>query len=306
MTHTEQIVKLLSNHRQPHRPELPRPLSLRTIVTLLQTSLPPQQPSQISTQIQADLRELQAQGEVLAGSGNRFCMAPPTVLAEDEKNLSGLLFRGDRAYLNWAHQALATGQPHTKLVLHPKVQGFHRSKHCLSRYGIRFLTADASVEYLPSPALPQLSMLQGFEWNEPFQTENWTARICQYVPQVGKQQAERWMEVKQAELGDRSLLQLPTSDFLWFEANCFYELTPDMAALAMFQLDQSAGRPIQVPWDEGPGRLNLQDVALPRSHAQILWWLSQPDLDQSRTRLFNASKRPIARAVLSHLGCVLV
>ncbi|WP_242036481.1 hypothetical protein [Leptolyngbya sp. FACHB-321] len=301
----ELIIHLLSNHRQPHRVELPQPLTLRAIATLIQQSLPPQQ-ADISVQLDADLRELQAQGEVLAGTGNRFCMAPPVVVAESETNLTGILFRGDRAYLRLAHQALETGQPSVKQSLRPRINGFHRTKERLRNVGIRLLTAGSSVDHLPLPELPQPVMLQGCESPNPFQAATWTDPICQYVPRLGTQQFERWVPITQAALHDLALLKLPTGEWLWFEADQFYELTPDTALLAMFQLDHGANVPPSLPWDDAPGRLNLQGISLPSSYAQLLWRLSEPDADSPRTRLFATANRPIAREALLRLGCILV
>jgi hypothetical protein len=301
----ELIIRLLSNHRQTHRTELPQPLTLWAIATLIQQSLPPHH-EDISTQLDADLRELQAQGDVLAGTGNRFCMAPPMVLAEDETNLTGILFRGDRAYLRLAHQALETGQPFVKPTLHPRVHGFHRIKERLRNVGIRLITVASSVDYLPLPELPQPARLQGCESPNPFEAATWTDPIRHYVPRVGTQQFERWVPIMQAALRDRTLLKLPTGEWLWFEADQFYELTPDTALLAMFQLDHGANVPLSLPWDDAPGRLNLQGISLPSSYAQLLWRLSQPDADIPRTRLFAIANRPIAREVLLRLGCTLV
>jgi hypothetical protein len=305
MIYTEQIIKLLSNHRQQHRPEVPQLLTFQAIANLIQQSLPPQK-EDISSQLDAEMREMQAQGEILAGIGKKFCMAPPMLLAESETDLTGLLFRGDRAYLRLAHQALETGQPPAKMLLHPKINGFHRIKNRLKDVGIRLFTAERSVEHLPTTELPQPCMLQGSEGHNPFETVTWTDSILQYLPKQGKQQSERWSQVIQSNLAECTLLKLPTGEFIWFEADKFYELTPDVAVLAMFQLDQSASLLIAIPWDEAPGRLNLQGVNLPSSHAQLLWRLSKPETDEYRTRLFSPINRPIAREVLQHLGCVLV
>jgi hypothetical protein len=303
--YTDRIIKLLSNHRQPHRAESPQPLTLHAIATLIQQSLPPQQ-ADISAELEADLRELQAQGEILAGTGNRFCMAPPVVLAEDATHLTGLLFRGDRAYLRLAHQSLETGQLVTRINLNPRIAGFHRIKEQLQTVGIRLLTAANSVEHLPSPELPKLFTLKGCESPNPFETTVWINTLHQYVPRLGTEQSERWVPVMQADFSDRALIKLPTGEFFWFEANQFYELTPDVALLSMFYLDQARQCPMQIPWDETPGRLNLQGINLPGSYAQLLWQLSQSDPDRPRTRRFAPANRPIAREALLQLGCTLV
>lgn len=300
--HTERIIKLLSNHRQPHRPQLPQPLSLRAIASLVDHSLSPQwTTNQLSEQLQADLHELQAEGEVLAGTGNRFCMALPTVLAETEDQLTGLRFRGDRAYLGLAHQTLETGQPHS-LILHPKIQRSEWIKQHLKPYGIAFLTAEANINHLPTPRLPQLCTLQGFERSyDSFQMHLQTDQrpVQQYVPQ-------KWIGFTQAMLSNRALLRLPTGEFLWFEAGQFYELPPDTAVLAMFELDRMANFSLRIAWDETPGRLDLRRISLPSSYAQMLWWLSQPQEGENRIRLFASHKHPLVHAVFNRLGCILV
>jgi hypothetical protein len=307
MVKTDKIVKILSNHRQLQDFERPQSLILRSIISLVEHSLPPNH-AVTSEQIQDCLQELQAQGEVLAGVGNRFCMAPPMVMAEDKTNLTGLLFRGDRAYLKLAHQAMGTGQPITKTHLHPRVHGFDHIKERLKSHGIRLLTVTDSVEHLPVPEKPKLYLLSGAEWHEdPFQCLQGSGFIQVYIPKSQWQtQRDRWQCITQADLTDSSLLKLSTGEYLWLEADQFYELTPDAASLTLFWLDQQADFPIPVPWDKAPGRLNLQGISLPSSYAQWLWRLSKPDPDQARTRLFEPSQRPIACQALTRLGCILV
>jgi len=310
MVETDKIVKILSNHRQLPGFERPQSLTLRSITSLVEHSLPPSSPNDavISDQIQACLQELQAQGEVLAGVGNRFCVAPPMVLAKDKTNLTGVLFKGDRAYLKLAHQAIKTGQPITKTHLHPKVHGFDQIKERLKSYGIRLLTVTDSVEHLPIPEKPKLYLLSGAEWHEDlFQCLKTSGFVQSYLPKSQWQvQSDRWQPITQNALADGSLLKLATGEYFWFEADQFYELTPDAAGLTLFWLDQQAGFPILVSWDEAPGRLNLQGISLPSSYAQWLWRLSKPDPDQARTRLFEPSQRPIACQALTRLGCTLV
>ncbi|MDV2996631.1 MAG: hypothetical protein N4J56_006285 [Chroococcidiopsis sp. SAG 2025] len=304
---TEKIIKILSNHRQPHCLERPQSLTLRSIASLVEHSLPPNH-AVTSDQIQEYLQELQAQGEVLAGVGNRFCMAPPVVLAEDPTNLSGVLFKGDRAYLKWAHQALKTGQSVTKTHLHPKVHSFHRIKESLKNQGIRLLTVTDSVEHLPIPEKPKLYLLAGAEWYEnPFQSLQESGSIQAYMPKSQWQtQGDRWQCITQADLASDSLLKLSTGEYLWFEAGQVYELSPDVAALTLFWLDQQAGLPLRVAWDRVPGRLNLQGISLPSSYAQWLWRLSKSDPVRPRTRLFEPSQRAIACQALTQLRCTLV
>lgn len=254
------------------------------------------------------LDELQAKGEVLSGIGNRFCMAPPTILVENESNLAGVLFRGDRAYLKLAHQALETGQPIVKTQLNPRIHGFRRIQERLRNHGIRLLTVTDSVKHLPLPEKPELHLLSGAEWHEdPFQCWSTSGLIQVYRPASQWQaQRDRWQFITQTNLTSDSLLKLSTGEYLWFAADQFYELSPDAASLAMFWIDQQAGLPLRVTWDERPGRLNLQGTVLPSSYAQWLWRLSKPDPDQLRTRLFEPSQRAIVRQALTQLGCSLV
>lgn len=303
----ERIIKILTNHRQLHCPEHSKALTVRSIVSLIEHSFPPNHIVN-SDQIRECLQELQAQGEVLAGIGNQFCMAPPAILVEDETNFVGVLFKGDRAYLKLAHQALETGQPIVRAQLHPKIYGFHRIKERLTNHGIRLLTVTDSVKHLPLPEKPGLHLLSGAEWHEdPFQCWLTSGLIQAYLPKSQWQtQSDRWQHITQTDLTGDSLLKLSTGEYLWFAADQFYELSPDAASLVMFWLDQQAGLPLRVTWDEIPGRLNLQGNVLPSSYVQWLWRLSKPDPNQPRTRLFEPAQRAIVRQALTQLGCSLV
>lgn len=304
---TERIIKILSNHRQLHRPEHPKALTVRSIASLIEHSLPP---SDIvnSDQIRECLQELQAQGEVLSGIGNRFCMAPPTILVENESNLAGVLFRGDRAYLKLAHQALETGQPIVKTQLNPRIHGFHRIQERLRNHGIRLLTVTDSVKHLPLPEKPELHLLSGAEWHEdPFQCWSTSGLIQAYLPKKQWQtQSDRWQFITQTNLTSDSLLKLSTGEYLWFAADQFYQLSPDAASLALFWLDKQKSLPLLVKWDEEPGRLNLQGTILPSSYAQWLWRLSKPDPNQPRTRLFEPTQRAVVHQAFTRLNCFLV
>lgn len=302
--YVDSLIKVLSHHRQQRHKEKPQPLTLRTIVTLINHSHSPNHEAVTTSQILSDLQELQAQGEVLAGSRNQFCMAPPKVLTKKEEYLTGVRFIGDRAYLKLAHQALNTRQPFIKTILHPEVHSFYRIKERLENQGIRCQRIDQSAEHLPAPKPPETYLLQGAQWSEnPFST---TGSLEHYVPSANGPQTHRWHPIPAAELVDGSLLRLPTAEYLWYIDKQFYELTPDTAILTMFWLDQLQNLPLQVPWDEDIGRLNLQGVRLPGAYAQMLWWLSDSDTDAPRTRRFSPKTRPTAREALLRLGCQLV
>jgi len=301
------IIFILSNQRQTHQAGLPQSLAFHTILTLVQQNFSPQEAS-MAEHTKTALDELQAKGEVLSGIGNRFCMAPPTILVENESNLTEVSFRGDRAYLKLAHQALETGQPIFKTQLHPKIHGFHRIQERLRNHGIRLLTIMDSVSHLPTPEKPKLHLLSGAEWHEnPFQCWSTSSLIQAYRPTSQWQtQRDRWQFITQTNLTSDSLLKLSTGEYLWFAADQFYQLSPDTASLAMFWLDKQAGLPLLVEWDKEPGRLNLQGTILPSSYAQWLWRLSKPDPNQPRTRLFEPTQRAVVHQAFTRLNCFLV
>ena len=301
--YTKLLVKILSSHRQPGCTAYPHPLALRTITTIVNHSLSPNQNLISAGQIQSDLQELQAQGEVVSGSGNRFCIAPPTVFTKQETHLTGVRFVGDRAYLRRAHQALKTGQVSTKTMLHPETQVFYRIKERLESHGIRCQSINSSVENLPRLEPPRAFKLQGQEWTEsPFLDSK---ELQQYIPSANSDQNDRWYAASIDRLEENLLIRLPTSEYLWYTEGQFYEVSPDTATLTMFWLDKQRNLPISVMWDEAIGRLNLQGISLPTAYAQKLWWLSQPD-DTARVRRFKADQRPIVRHLFARLGCQLI
>lgn len=301
--YTERLIKVLSSHRQIRCAAYPQPLTLRVLSTVINQSLSPDQPQISLSQLHLDLQELQAQGDILSGNGNRFCMALPTVYAEREEHITGVRFVGDRAYLKLAHQALNTKQPITKTLLHPETHSFYRIKERLENKGIRCRIIDSSVEHLSPLESPKVFKLQGQEWNEnPFSVSD---VLQQYIPSLNRTQGDRWHDVSAEGLTENSLLRLPTADYLWYKNGCFYEVTPDTAILTTFWLDKQRSLPIQVRWDEALGQLNLHGIRLPTDYAQKLWWLSTPD-DAPRTRRFKPAQRPIARQILARLGCQLI
>lgn len=305
----EKITFLLSNHRHPINPALPTTLTKQQIISLMRSSISPNQsPDEIEKEIQTNLMELQAQGEILAGIGNRYCMAPPTLLALERDNLTGLLFQGDRAYLALAHQVLKTEQSNDELRIRPKIQGFHRLRDCLSQVGIRLLTVADSIDNLPYPRQPSKALLRS-PWREnPLTIRNWPneSTIQQYLPEQDTSQQERWKPLIHQELQEQTLLKLPTGEYLWFAEQAFYELEPDMAILAMFHKDKETAYPLKIHWDEPHGRLNLSGVILPSIYAKWFWHLSKPDQERYRTRYFPSTYWPLIKEAFERLGCILV
>lgn len=305
----DKITMLLSNHRHPSNPALPLTLTKHQIVSLLRSSLKPNQSQeQLQTEIIEALSELQAQGEIYAGMRNRYCITPPTVLALDKDNLTGLRFRGDLAYLALAHQVLKTEQSKDDLCIRPKIHGFNQIKNRLSQVGIRLLTVADSIEHLPYPQKPSKAVLRS-PWTEnPLTISNWSNNgiIQHYVPRSNTLQKHRWTPLNHKQLQEQTLLQLPTSEYLWFQDQAFYELEPDAAMLAMFHQDKETGCPLKIQWDKPLFRLNLQGTSLPSTYAQLLWRLSEPDDEQYRTRLFQSLNYPLVESIFQRLGCLLV
>lgn len=306
---SEIILQLLSNHRHPEAPVRPTPLTKHQLVLLLRSSISPNQSTDgLQSEVQETLSELQAQGEVLAGTGSRYCTAPPTVLALERENLSELLFRGDRAYLTLAHRALKTEQSENNLRLCSKMQGFNRIRDCLSQVGIRLLTVADSIEHLPYPCQVSKVLLRS-PWSEnPFTMSHWSKKgsIQHYVSKRDMSQKERWLPLSFQQLQNRTMLQLPTGEYLWFQDQAFYELEPDAALLAMFHQDKETGYPLKLVWDKPQGRLNLQGTILPSAYAQWLWRLSEPDSDRYRTRKIQPLNHPLVETAFQRLGCLLV
>ena len=307
-----QIILLLTNHRDGDRPELPITLSKTQIVSLLGASLSPNQSrdnitsNNLTSLVTEALNELEAQGEINKGSRNRYCVAPPMVLAQAKDNLKGLLFRGDRAYLTLAHQILGTNQKQTELKLKPGINNFDVIKKKLSQIGITFMTVEQKIESLPLPELPSKVRLQ-ISTRSPYSQDPFENIVQQYFPQNQfHNQSERWQRIVRSRLTNKSLLQLATKEYFWFEDNNFYELEPDRAVLTMFALDQQIGRPLQINWDESTRRLHLQGVFLPSNYAKWLWSLSEFVENHYRTRYIKPENQLLVKSAFERLGCLLV
>ena len=306
-----QIILLLSNHRHSaprsesfrDRPELPITLSKTQIISLVGAGLSPNQPQDnITTIIDKVLKELEAQGEINAGSRNRYCIAPPTVLAQAKNNLTGLLFRGDRAYLSLAHQVLNTKQKQTEIKLKSQINNFDVIKNKLSQVGITLLTVEQNIESLPLPELPTKAILRSPYALNPFENI-----VQQYIPQNNfHPQSERWRVIIKSQLSNKSLLQLATKEYLWFEDRKFYELEQDRAILTMFALDKETEHPLLIHWDESEGKLHLKGVSLPSAYARWLWSLSEPVENHYRTRYIKPENQPLVKSAFERLGCLLV
>jgi hypothetical protein len=303
MNWTTIIPILLSNHRHPQNSAQPLTLTLQQILSLLQHAAP-HGAADWRTEAVRVLDELQAQGEILVGMGKRYCIAPPTVLAQSQQDMVSLQFQGDRAYLPLVHQTLKTNQSQQELLIRPFGQNFQRIQDDLQRIGVCLLSVEDSLQKLPCPRLP-LILRSPLEEN-PFTTYS-TLEI--YTSQTLKSQTERWQSrssYSTQALTSDSLLKLPTGEYLWLRNGEFYELEPETAVLAMFAQDSTAEHPLLIEWDEAPGRLNLQGIILPSAYARWLWRLSEPDPNHYRTRLISPAGRPFIKEAFARLGCQLV
>lgn len=298
------ILHLLSHHRQPGQPVLPAALSMTQITSLLRQCLDPDQPTdQIADGVQESLRELEAHNEIFRASGNRYCMAPPTLLALNRDNLVGWRFQGDRAYLRLAHETLRTTQQPTEEKLHSGIRNFDRAKNKLQDRRIRLLTLEEVISELPKPQKPPYFLLQGHQYvltcSELWQMND----VRQYVPAYAEQK-DRWRSPRPQTLNNGSLLRLSNDIYLWFESDEFYEIDFDAAILAMFYLDRCAQQPLRIVWaNAAMNQLNLQNIWLPYAHFQWLRQLSEPIEGHRRVLFVSPANRPLVEAVFQYLGC---
>lgn len=304
---TSEIVQLLSNHRRVERAVMPQALSMTQILNLLRANLDPNLPSEnLATQVQADLRMLQAEGEILYASGNRYCMSPPTLLAPGRDNLVGLRFRGDRAFLSLAHEILKTNQSYQDLQLRPKIQKFDQLRSRLYKVGINIVTTDDLVHHLPPVQKPQRFALQGHERIvSDTDRQSWVEQgeVKQYVPNW-QEQSQRWQPVTNTNFESEALLRLSKDDYVWFEHDTFYDIDTNTAINAMFYLDREHRHPLQIVWlGDNMNQLDLQGIQLPTAHARLIWHLSKANTEKNRIRYVTPANRPFVEAVLRNLGC---
>jgi hypothetical protein len=306
---TEKITELLSNHRYSDNRTLPQPLTKHQIISLLTDSVSPNESQEnLNDEIQKALNELQAEGEVVAGKRNYYCIAPPTVLAKNQEDVAELLFRGDRAYLSLAHQVLDSSLNPQKPRLRPKIKNLKNIKKRLAQVGIVVLTLSESIEPLPKPRNPLKSELRSPRSDDPFSIQSWQnqGEIKRYLPyDRGEPQKERWRIPLRNDLKNEDILSLPTGEYVWFENQKFYELEPDIAILAMFYQDKQMGYSLKNLWDEPSGKLNLQGVVLPSTYARLLWHLSEPG-EEYRTRKFQSKYWSLVKEIFERLGVKLV
>jgi hypothetical protein len=294
----EKVIILLSNHRLPIDPARPLSLAKRQILSILVSSLSPEYPeNRLLQELETTLRELEAKGEIYAGMGNRFCIAQPTVLYEEQ------LFCGDRAYLPVAHQLLGNAATDSTSLNFGEVT-FDVLKDKLASRGISLIKIEQSLQHLLESCCPSAYMLRGYEIEDPFLNPDYDG-ILHYAPRIAEQ-SDRWLEPSRANLRNPDLLKLPTGEYLWHEQGVFYQIDKDTAVLAMFQLDSEVGQPINVVWDCDLGILDLRNLTLPSSYAQQLWRISSPEQQGNRVRYFQPNYRKQVVQIFQRLGCRLL
>ncbi len=307
----DQIILLLSQHRHPTNQALPLALTASQITALLKSAIAPDQ--NLNTEaLRPDLNELEAMGEILAGDRNQYCIAPPTLLALDEDNLTSLLFTGDRTYLSLVHKTLESDPADLdNLRIRPKKQNLSWIKSHLEQIDVRLWTVADSLTNLPIPQKPDRVVLRSPLTRNPFENDNWRTdqNIQQYIPRPNLSQTARWQPANYTQILTQNLsplIRLPTGEYIWMDGTEFYEIEPDVAMLTMFALDKEANVNLEIIWDESQGRLNLQWISLPSDYARWLWRISEPVVDIYRTRYFEPIKRPLMKKAFNKLGCELV
>jgi hypothetical protein len=304
----EKILTILTNHRQPNNRELPRVLTLRSIASLIEHSLPPNENIN-RKEIEDYLNQLQLQGEVLKAKGKKYCVAPPSVLVEDKDNFNSLWYRGDRAYLNLVHQVLETKQIIPTTEIDARGKSFTQIKEKLNSCGIRLLTYQDTLYELLIPHKPKLYTLDKCDPN----IEN---EIKVYKPlrqrDQFKSQEERWKISAIGRLTNGSLIKsIKAKDYqyYWYEDNQFYQLTDkEQAPLTMFWLDKQAECPLQISLDETKEgfQLDLQKVFIPYAYYKLVYGLSKPADKSQYIRIFDNIYRSLIKQVFKQLGCNFV
>jgi hypothetical protein len=306
------IINLLSNHRDPINQNRPNTLNRTQIIRLLRESVSPDRElSGLQEEICQALQELEAQGEILASKGNYYCIAPPTILANSREDVTGVKFRGDRAYLSLSHELLKTNQNRDEIKIRPKIRTFDRIQTKLDPIGIRLLTAEDLIHHLPSPQKPPKYVLR-CPTTLPDSSDG---ELFSYEPLPHTPQENRWQPIIVSQvltLADRSLLKL-TKDryyqhdrYFWYEGGEVYDLDRDVAVLAMFDKDRETNSPLRVSWHTSKGKLDLRDIYLPLAYMRYLWQLSGETEQNSRIRAVPAVSRSLIEPAFKKLGCQLV
>jgi hypothetical protein len=221
-----------------------------------------------------------------------------------------LLFRGDRAYLQLAHQVLnSQSKDRNGVQISFKSTTVGRIQAKLDPIGIRLLTAEDLIHHLPSPQKPPKYALR-CPTTLPDSSEG---ELFRYEPIPNTLQGNRWQPIIVSQistLADRSLLKLSkdrhyqNDRYFWCEGGEVYDLDRDVAVLAMFDKDREKDSPLRVIWHTSEGRLDLRDIYLPLAYMSYLWQLSV-ETEQYRVRSVPAISRLFIEPAFQRLGCLL-
>jgi hypothetical protein len=308
------IITLLSNHRDPDSPNRPKALSKLKIISILRESVSPNlDKSNLQAEILEKLQDLEAQGEIISDKNNRYyCIANPSLLANSQKDIRGLLFRGDRAYLQLAHKVLkSTNQDLNGVQISLKLIRVASIQAKLDPIGIRLLTAEDLIQCLPSPQKPPKYVLR-CPTTLPDSSDG---KLFGYEPLTHTPQENRWQSANVSQvltLADCSLLKLikdrhyQNDRYFWYEGGEVYDLDRDVAVLAMFDKDRETNSPLRVSWHTSEGKLDLRDIYLPLAYMRYLWQLSGEAEQNSRIRSVPAASRSLIEPAFQKLGCLLV
>jgi hypothetical protein len=308
----DKIITLLSNSRDPEKPHRPATLSKYRIAKFIQASTSPNRnPSALTEDIAKSLQMLEAKGEILAGKRSCFCVAPPTLIAISKGNITGLIFRGDRAYLSLAHNLLGTNQNSDEVRINPMIRKFERIQKKLLSSEIRLLTAEDLTHYLPTPQdIPKYLLRCPADFPDVIDGQFFIYNPISYTTQES-----RWQTLivhHKSDLADRSLIKLSrkgycyqNDQYFYLKGNEIYELDKETAILAMFHRDLENNAPLMVSWDSFKGKLDLRDVYLPPSYLKCLWQLCR-ETETYRVYSVYPSSKPLVESALRKLGCQLI
>lgn len=309
----ETLIKLLSAYRQEGDGNAahPKTITRRSLLKIWNESLPPEQ-TQTKEDFKKLLDELEVQGELIQGQRGWCCIAPPTVIAKSTNDLKDLQFKGDRCYLKFAHYALETGKPIDRLEFNARNKTFEEAKQRLQGYGIRLVTWDNLIAWLPKPQKPQLFEADSIA--NPFLKLKLEEVIEKYDPRdYYESQKERSKKISASDLTESCLLfhgNYRQTKYYWFERpeNRFYELSRDQGTLAMFWLDQEKNYPLIIPCDQKIDHyeLDLKGIFLPYAYYQFIYQRSTPSDNSDRLRQLDPQNYSLIKKVLEEkLGCRL-
>ena len=307
----ESLIKLLSYYRKKDANNISKPQSLtrRALYKLLLSTQSPDMP--LSKKIfHQELEKLEVQGEILKGARKRYCVAPPMVIAESPSNLTRLQFKGDRCYLKLVHDALEIKEESHATAFSVVDKSFEEVQKTLAESGIRLVTLENLVEWLPQPQKPRLYRLSKVE--NIFTQRKLEGKIQKYSPKYMTQsQLERWeLVTDKNSLKQSSLLcygQYHGRKYFWFESSdqTIYSLPNKSGALAMFWLDKTYKIPLQLSFlsHSANYELDLRDTFIPYEYYKFIGQRSEEHVESKNIRIIEPKMQLLVKTALEKLGC---